>query len=339
MIGGMLVFCLASGFDVIGYQLQREMWPEFGEHIEIWTSFLEYPSNTTQLFWAPNHSLAAWIATALLLRFQDSRIAQLRLIPALLPGLFLWSPLSAAGFTILWGSIVVTRHIAGLKISDLVAVIPVLVPLAALLVYLGAGIETIPAPHRSHGFIRSVDRNLLMFIAMEGILPSLLVLWFRVSVLTVVASLSLVVLPFFQFGGANDLVMRSSIPAMTVLWLTLADRLTDRATCAKRGQVRVAAALMIWLVGSVTSIQEISRAILMPSWKPDLDMRLPDAFSRITPSQPFPPHYFVKLDSGTVLEKLLNNGSVIPAQVCRKVKPLYFNWAMSIPPKKKRDPS
>jgi hypothetical protein len=339
LIGGMLIFGLASGFDVIGYQLRNEMWPELGEHIEIWTSYLEYPSNTTQLFWAPNHSIAAWIATALLLRFQDNRVVQLRLIPALLPSLLLWSPLSAAGFTILWGSIVVTRHLMGLKTSDLVAVVPILVPVVVVLVYLCAGIATIPAPHNSHGFFRSVDRKLLLFIAMEGVFPALLVLWFRVSVPTLVASLSLVVLPFFQFGGANDLVMRTSIPAMTVLWLTLADQLTDRATGMERGWVRMFIALTIWLVGSVTSMQEISRAVLMPNWKPDLAMHLPDAFSRITPSEPFPPHYFLKLTAGTLVQKVLKNGSVIPELMCKNVKPLYFNWAISIPPKKKQDPS
>lgn len=335
-----VIFVLASGLDLLGYFYGHEMLPDLGEHIEIWAPYLEYPSHTTQLFWAPNHSLAAWIATALLFRFRTDRNILLRVVPVLLPGLLLWSPLSGAGFGILWVGTLIGHGFRQVRLQDvhwkdIARAALLVVPFGILMLYLGAGFSSIPGPHRLNtGWLRSIDQNLLLFILVEGALPALLVLGLRISSQTVTAALLLVVLPFFQLGGANDLVMRTSIPAMAMIWLIFAEEVTLRNPAGQRHRQQLVLAAIVWLLGTAAPLQEIVRGILMPPWKPDLAMRLPEAFSRVTPWEPFPPHYFAKIDAGSGFFPLLAAPAAIESYSCRKVRPLGFSWAMSIPPRK-----
>jgi len=337
---GITIFALASGLDLLGYFYSYEMLPDLGEHIEIWAPYLEYPSHTTQLFWAPNHSLAAWIATALLFRFQADRIVVLRVIPVLLPGLLLWSPLSGAGFGIVWVGVLIGYGVRHFRLRDIqggdIARAALLgIPFGILMLYMGTGFSSIPSPHRiDTGWLRTLDQNLFLFILVEGAIPALLVLGLRVSALTITAALVLIVLPFFQLGGANDLVMRTSIPAMAIIWLTFAEEVIQRNPAEQRRRQQLILAAIVWLLGTTAPLQEMVRGILMPPWKPDLAMRLPEAFSRITPWEPFPPHYFAKIDAGHGFFTLLAAPAAIESYSCRKVRPLRFSWAMSIPPRK-----
>lgn len=53
------VLMLFSGMDFLGFWLEKARLPEVGEHIEWWAPWLQYSSQTTLLFWAPNHALPA----------------------------------------------------------------------------------------------------------------------------------------------------------------------------------------------------------------------------------------------------------------------------------------
>jgi len=61
-----LFFCLAGGLDVIGYYLLDTHSFRLHKHVEWWSDFFQYSSMTTLLFWVPQHAIAAWISTGIL---------------------------------------------------------------------------------------------------------------------------------------------------------------------------------------------------------------------------------------------------------------------------------
>jgi hypothetical protein len=77
-----------------------------------------------------------------------------------------------------------------------------------------------------------------------------------------VGVLVLLALPFYQFGPGNDLVMRSSIPALAVLALAAVRPL---GAALGRPLARGLLALVL-MVGVIGSAQEVERGLLMPRW-------------------------------------------------------------------------
>lgn len=61
----LLIFIFFSGLDVVGTVLigDVEIWGT--EHLEAWSWFYQYSSNTTLLFWVFNQAIPAWVASAL----------------------------------------------------------------------------------------------------------------------------------------------------------------------------------------------------------------------------------------------------------------------------------
>lgn len=318
-----MVFILASGLDIVGYMTRSMLWPRLGEHIEWWVPYLEYPSNTTQLFWAPNHSLGAWIATALLVRFGSNCLVLFRIIPLMLPALFLWSPLSAMGVAILWIGLVLINCRSQVRLSDFFRALPLILPMLVVAIYLTAGMSHVPLPHnsQSHSIVRGFDSQTMQFIALEAAIPALAILMWQRSSVVFISFVTLLALPFFQFGGANDLVLRTSIPALTIIGLGFASFMTQWQSTAV-GKGRWVVMVAIWSLGSVTAINEIARAVFMPRWEPHLTLNLPDAFSRINPSEPFPPHYFVSIQPKTVLISIVATPVKVRHLMCANLKPL-----------------
>lgn len=302
-----VAFILASGGDVLGYVEDYWSWPVPGEHIEWWAKLWQYSSNTTLLFWVPNHALAAWIATALLLRQAKDREVLGRGIPLLLAPLALWSPLSAVGILpiilVALAQWRFDREFCSLLLRVLLVCLMTGLP---VILYLTHGIETIPGT--SIGFRGGTDSDyfprMIWFLMVEiGFLAALLVAS-RPDALHLASIAFLLVLPLFGFGGGNDLVMRASIPALTVLWIGLIDRFVLMPEGLGRRQ-RTAFVLTCLSIGSVTPLQEMIRAITMPRWAPDTRLSLPGAFSRIADRNPFPPHYFTRIDPADLLERAL----------------------------------
>jgi hypothetical protein len=91
-----LVFAFASGLDVLGLLWREGSLPWPTQHIEWWAGGMQYSSNSTLLFWVPNHGLPGWIAGAWLWRLRDDPRFLARL-PLLFLPVMLWSPLVAVG--------------------------------------------------------------------------------------------------------------------------------------------------------------------------------------------------------------------------------------------------
>lgn len=96
VVGCLALFIAFSGMDLIGFLVGRAATPALGEHIEWWTPWLQYSSQTTLLFWVPNHALPAWLGAALVWRHREAGLA---VAPAalLLVAAAFWSPLACVG--------------------------------------------------------------------------------------------------------------------------------------------------------------------------------------------------------------------------------------------------
>lgn len=294
---GALLFALASGLDVIGLLARTGSLPWPGQHIEWWAAKMQYSSNTTLLFWVPNHALPGWISAAWLWRFrEDSRF--LARLPILFLPVMVWSPLTALGLLPIACAAIAARWRAGLlarpeRSAMLLSAVLMLVPgglgAAYLLLGMGAGepglgaISTSPSAAPLTSLI--ADRT-LFFVLEAGIFAAFALMLERSA--PVIASVAvLAALPWLTFGPNNDLIMRASIPALTILWLRLIAELTAEAAEQSLSSYLRAALLALFLVGTVTPYQEIYRALNGNVWAADTGLSAPMAL------EGFPPHYFV----------------------------------------------
>jgi len=291
---GWLLACLCllvlfSGMDILGWFSVDPSPLKPGSHLEWWASFFQYSSNSTQLFWVPNHALSAWIAIALFFRhWRNPDFYQLApIIFALLP---LWSPFAAIGmipFYALW-LMVEHQHIQWTASHWL----PAAVTLLATAPYLVMGVSAIPATFTSKTDILQLSQFMMLFslfIAYEFLYLFILVFQKDNWPLLVVTGITLLLLPLLNFGPANDLVMRASIPALMILCIftMLALRRFTSYSMAKRMLLGLVLSL-----GAVTPIQEIIRAIREEPWSPQLGENLYEAADHSLPA-----HYTAPLTS------------------------------------------
>jgi len=269
---------LFSGMDILG---DPETLLDITSHKEWWAGLYQYSSDSTLLFWAPNHALPGWLSIALIYRCRDD--PRFLAIAAWLGALtLLWAPLVSIGLLPFFAALAYRSFRRGgwlnlFSICNLVAA-PLVGAGAALYVTIGAG--TIAAP--GVGMIPSVPllpQALIYFafILIEfAILCYLLVrdskngiepLFFGVAVAV------LIVLPLFKYGPNNDLVMRSSIPALAAVMFAVVDGWARPARLLKPNALLT----IVLLIGAVTPVSEIARALLWPNWEPRLDRSVYDA--------------------------------------------------------------
>ena len=289
------IFACASGLDVLGLWLRTGSLPWPTQHIEWWAGGLQYSSNTTLLFWVPNHGLAGWITGAWLWRFRDHP-AFLARLPGLFLPLMLWSPLVAVGLLPL-ALAAAARHgraLWGDRRKLLASIGLVALPGALVATYLlqgvfGAQAESAaltPTPSAMEPVSRLADT--LLFVVLEAGVFCVFLLRRERSPLTLATAATLLLLPWLQFGPNNDLLMRASIPALAILWLVIAEILLAPADGQARGW-RIAL-LGLFALGAVTPLQELHRAIAGNSWPADTRITAPQALDG------FAPHYFVRED-------------------------------------------
>lgn len=303
-IAGAALFTFASGLDIVGVWLAGGL-PWLGGHLEWWAGRIQYSSNTTLLFWVPNHALPGWIAAAWLWRFRDDPRFVARL-PILFLPVMLWSPLSAIGLLPLavvaawlqWyrGS----AEWAGL-FRSLVLVAPAAGLIAAYLLVgagaIDAGVSTALQGQSASDVGIDIWKTLIFFVLEAGLF-GMLALRRNNSPLVLASLIVLAVLPWFRFGPNNDLAMRGSIPALTILWIVLIAELTARPAQRVLSGLMRGVLVMLWLLGMVTPFQEIYRALTRKPWAADTTLSLPVAL------RGFASHYFVS--STNRIEPILN---------------------------------
>jgi hypothetical protein len=289
------VVVLFSGMDIVGF-----MFPDFhpaglplpGAFIDWWIKpppLVSYWSNTSNLFWNPNHSLPAWISIALFYRhWRHPRF--LAIAPLLVAVLPLWSPFALIGmapFLLMqalrwWQS--GPRH--SLDLQAIAACLALFAVVFVTLVIPPSGIQygmtvTTPPEHGGWIYLNNVSHvltyleNYTLFVIFEFAVIALLVSRAVDRWLFATAVITLLVLPLLSIGPGNDLAMRGSIPSLGVLCIAAVNAIAhpDALTGAYRRWLLG----LVLALGAVTPYYEFSRAISRKPWLPNPDFSLIDA--------------------------------------------------------------
>ncbi len=278
-----------GGLDLIGFPLMFHQVPPLGQHIEWWASFAQYSSNSTLLFWVPNHALPAWLGLLMVLRhWRTTELARVTLLLA--ASIPLWSPLSAFGLVpffligLNWrrdlGALLALR--SGWPFIALAALVARYVTMDTQAIARGWAIDMF-GNAESFWYVYTAF-CLLEFGILALLLARLQAFDFKVGI----AVLILLLLPFYRFGPGNDLVMRSSIPALMVLALATVRPLAS----SNRQGARVLLALVL-IVGATGSAQEPERALLTERWSLTGKTLLQAAADQARPGDPRLPANYV----------------------------------------------
>ncbi len=317
-----LVFLSFSGLDVVGTAL---MWLKQGgrlsdfvlpSHIESWTSF-QYSSVITQLFWVPNHALPSyWLALlAVLCAKRELALADLGVVLA--ASLF-WSPFAFIGI-LPFAAYLLAKDARTILASSRFW-LAVLIACCFLPVAFYLKIDAGQVPHEVLLLQPFMISTIALFLMIEIphlaiVRPVLKDLDPSTKGLTIIAIVTLVVLPTMRLGIANDLVMRASIPALTLLAFAFAESLaiawrTAPRLCAVGG--------LLALIGAVTPGQEIVRTLTFRSFAIS-DCNIVTVWKKLWPSQPSLENYLAaQPDVPGWLMKPASGGPAFdqPATVC-----------------------
>jgi hypothetical protein len=301
-----IVVVFFSGADIVGNLLNdgprfRSDW-DIPMHLEWWAGSYQYSSMTTQLFWVPNHALGGWLMIGLLYRCDAETDLQL-LLPILTVAAALWSPLTALGLVpfVTW-RVVQDFLKRGMRLLDPRIWLPALIVGLAISAYLLLSVADVQRGSSLEGWASgdagmSILRQAQFFILEAGLIGLAISLIRRSSDLMIALGL-LALLPAVHFGPGNDLVMRASIPALTVVAISAFLALLDQKVQAKISRKKAFLAGLL-LVGAMTPIAEISRAIILPVWPINLTATLIGV-----DCGGFAPHYVAEL-GGQIVTHIL----------------------------------
>lgn len=271
-IVALALFVVFSGADCIGWAQRRLAGFEDLDlpHLEPWSGQFQYASNVTEVFWTPHHALGGWALVAAYLTWRAGRMRALQIAPLWAAACF-WSPLAAVGALPFLAFAFVCDALDGkLKAGDFA--------LAAV-----AGAASLPFAYFltrdtgaiEKGFIDLTDSQVLRgYVGLLGleVAPFLALAWEgrdkadrRAGVELGLIAASLVLIPLYRLGYANDFVMRVSIPALTLLCARSVPALAALGRQPVRQRI---IALAIVLVGAVTPAVEIWRNVTEKAFPP-----------------------------------------------------------------------
>lgn len=289
------IVVLFSGMDIVGF-----MFPDFhagnvplpGAFIDWWIKpppLVSYWSNTSNLFWNPNHTLPAWISIALFYRhWRHPRF--LVVAPLLIAVLPLWSPFALIGMAPFLFMLALRwwlkrpRHVHDAKLIS--ACLGVFGVIFVTLVIPPSGIQygmtlTTPPEHGKWIYLNNVGHvmtyleNYTLFVIFEFAVIALLVSRAVDRWLFTTAVLTLLLLPLLSVGPGNDLAMRGSIPSLGVLCIAALNVFAHPTP--ETGAYRRWLLGLVLTIGAVTPYFEFSRAITRKTWGPNTDFTLIDA--------------------------------------------------------------
>jgi len=270
--------------------------------------YFNYTSNTTALFWAPNHIIPAWLGIALVYRCRDD--PRFHRIAAWVGALTLiWSPLVSVGLLPFFILIAVRAALARrlrpfLSVANLLAAPMVAIPIA---LYMTAAASTIHAMVIPEADWLYHLRVYVVFVLVEFLILTLALLRAHRDAIEpdffVLAIVVLLLLPLYRFGPSSDLATRASAGGLMVLMFTVVDGWARPLRLWGRGIV----VTFVLLSGALTPLSEFGRAILWPHWQLDLQRSIWTATSG-----GHSPNYLAELRPGSLLSRLLRD-PVTPA--------------------------
>jgi hypothetical protein len=298
-----MIVVFFSGLDIIGNLINFgprfiSLW-HIDNHLEWWAGSYQYSSMTTQFFWVPNHALSGWLIIGLLCR--DRRDTPLdSMLPIIIVAAALWSPLTTLGAMpfVLWkvGAAMLRDRSLGLLHPRVW--VPAMVVGIVIAGYLTLDIANIPkgwtVGKSPEEFVDSLFRQAQFFLLEAGLI-GLAVLALHRSRQVLIALIILAILPMALFGPGNDLVMRGSIPSLTVLMIGACLAFIAKAPglYGHRWQIALGALLII---GAITPVQEFARAVMLPAWPINREVTLIG-----TNCGGFPAHYIARMGGGPIV--------------------------------------
>jgi hypothetical protein len=236
--GLILFFILFSGLDFVGFILSGLGTNPFGGNLEWYAGSLNisYSSPTTILFWAPQLAIAAWLfigwLTAL---FLEGRSAKNIVFIAALS--ILWSPFITLGLLPVGIAFLLrNRHAWAANLKGLISfqnLISAPVIIFISVTYLLAAsysqplqlFNSYPGPGMN-GWIKLLLLIMFLFVEfgfyivlMRPFIRDRMSASFRLLLLLTLPLL--IILPFFRYGYANDLVLKVSLPGIFLLFLAV----------------------------------------------------------------------------------------------------------------------
>lgn len=266
---GITAFIIFSGADIVGTWITNF---ERGNimHIEWWSGWIEYSSNTTSLFWVPQHAVPAWIGIALLLRqFNHGSVGKSSTLLFLVFVGF-WSPFVALGlapFT-LFMSLRFGMRETVLNIPSGIGFFLIGLPIVSYLLT-----NTANVPHGLIWLNGCVSLGgpcfslvgLAVFLALEVGGAVLVMALCRVNIpasFLIISIVTLTLIPLYLVGINNDFAMRASMPAIAILALACASALTMEV------YPRQMIPMLVLLIGLAVPVTEVYRGLMV--LRPDM---------------------------------------------------------------------
>ena len=251
----LLVLLFFSGMDVIGYAISMHRFSLI-KHLEWWayTTF-QYSSNTTQLYWVFNQSIALWIITELLLQLKDNRY-----IGGLCAISIAYSPWATLGFIPIAfaGSFRKKEEIRNVfNLSNILIVL--VLGISFGLFYISSsgssgGIELTISLFKDQIILFVV--GYILFLILEcGVYFYLTYEDNRKDVYYFVIMIELIIFPLIRIREGN-FTMRASIPALFILMVYVLRTLYN----SKNERIRKLVVIAL-IIGAFTPMNEINRSL------------------------------------------------------------------------------
>lgn len=252
----LMIFILFSGLDIIRFMIRNGHFSLL-EHLEWWTFgyWIQYSSNTTQLYWVFNQSIPLWILMCLVLQLDDNKY-----IGSLCAMSFVYSPWATLGIIpIAWAGSFFKKQSVKQAFNPINSVVTILIALIYGVFYMSSsgssgGIGTTFSFYRET--LADFILEYFMFILLEFVLYYILVYkQNKDDKYFYIVLAELLVCPMIWMRDGN-FTMRASMPALFILMMYVLN------TFEKENDNRIKAALIVLLViGSATPLSEINRSI------------------------------------------------------------------------------
>ena len=293
-----IIFCLAGGLDFVGAYFVKDMPFSLIKHIDNWAWHVQYSSQTTLMYWVPQHSIPAWLLTGMVVS-TINKAQSIKYIGISVAASILWSPFAIVGifpYLIVLGFMYLlpeNRKFIFNRNSLIINAIAIWMG-SIFLLYIASNNFSFPMEFIWNDIqnTRILVLTLLQFWFLEfGFLVFLIFaynfvaqqkhtkevksvfqksgdFWMFFSSnqkqhsLFLLSIMILFVLPFFKMGIYNDLVMRSSIPALFIFWSVISKILVERNRGAgvKLKFLYTLISITVF-VGFLSSFAEMARSI------------------------------------------------------------------------------
>ena len=266
----LLVFIFFSGLDIVGTFLfsPDAQFFDRSAHIEWWSSFFQFSSFTTQLFWVFNQAMPLWIVTMLVLLQRDNRH-----IVFIMGLAVLYGPFPFIGLV----PICIAQMLSGKKpdlknfkdwiiglLKETLTIENIIcggiVGITSYLYFKGNSSAQLIGGSADDRDLKGYFFMYFIFIMLEaGVYFIAIAKASYKKVLFYVSLVSLLIIPFIKIGYGGDFCMRVSIPALVVLYLLFIESFSEYKT--KNDKIGLIALVVIFLLGAVTPFHEINRTV------------------------------------------------------------------------------